>query len=245
MKAGSVSVLFMLITTFICVFAPTLLAAVVVKKYKANWRALFLGAAAFTVAQPLLRLPLLKWLGYKTWFVLFSQSNTLLFLALLGLSAGIFEELSRFIALRVFLKKRLTWANGVVFGLGHGGAEALLLVGLSYVRLLYGLMSGQLVGLLSQTPPYLFLVAGLERVMAISAHVGMTLLVLYAVKSKKIRYLLYAILFHGLLDSPVVTLLSQRGEIWASEGYVAVFAVFALWLTVRFKAILSANKSPV
>ncbi|CAA7602690.1 Putative membrane peptidase family (DUF2324) [Acididesulfobacillus acetoxydans] len=245
MKAVGVSVLFMFITAFICILAPTLLAAVMVKKYKANWRALFLGAAAFTVAQPLLRLPLLKWLGYKAWFVLFSQSNTLLFLALLGLSAGIFEELSRFIALRFFLKKRLTWANGVVFGLGHGGAEALLLVGLNYVGLLYNFMSGRPINFLGQTPPYLFLVAGLERVMAISAHIGMTMLVLYAVKTKKLRYLFYAILFHALIDSPVVVLLSQRGQVWASEGYVAVFAAFALWLTVRFRAILAVKEGPV
>ncbi|TMC55228.1 MAG: YhfC family intramembrane metalloprotease, partial [Chloroflexi bacterium] len=45
----------------------------------------------------------------------------------LGLAAGIFEEVARWVAYRYFLKTTRTWREALMFGTGHGGMEAILL----------------------------------------------------------------------------------------------------------------------
>ena len=41
----------------------------------------------------------------------------------LGFTAGLFEEVGRYLAFTTILKKRLDWKNAVAFGIGHGGIE--------------------------------------------------------------------------------------------------------------------------
>jgi uncharacterized membrane protein YhfC len=242
MGSGS-SIFFMTFSAFICLFLPITLALVIVKKYKADLRVFITGAVVFVVSQPLLRIPIITELGYNTWFVLYIQSNLVLYSIFLGLSAGVFEEVGRFIGLRFFMKKRLSWGNGVVFALGHGGAEAILFAGVTYVKMIFQAITGQASSSASSVPPYLFLVGGMERMLAVVIHAGMTMLVLYSVKHKKMRYLLYAILFHALVDSPL-PILQHSGlnlNIWILEGYVALFALLALVITIKFKAILDRD----
>jgi uncharacterized membrane protein YhfC len=160
------------------------------------------------------------------------------------LSAGIFEEVGRFIGIKFFLKRGLNWENGVVFGLGHGGIEAFLLVGLNYSKVILNVITGQAIKSIVNVPSYLFLFGGIERILAITLHIGMTMLVLYSIKYKKRRYLFYAILFHTLIDSPLL-ILKQVGldlNVWITTGYIAVFAILALIITVKFKATLNKEK---
>ncbi len=244
---SGLSIFFMTVSASICFFLPVTLALFIAKKYKADLRVFIIGAVVFIVSQPLLRIPIITQLGYNTWFILFIQSNLVLYSIFLGLSAGIFEEVGRFIGLRFFLKNRLTWGNGVVFALGHGGAEAILFAGVSYVKMIIQAITGQASSIASTAPPYLFLAGGLERMLAVAIHAGMTMLVLYSVKHKKMRYLLYAVLFHAFVDSPL-PILQHSGlnlNIWTIEGYVALFALLALIITVRFKAILDRDSDEI
>ena len=118
-----------------------------------------LGAACFTVFQLLTRIPLLqfvlpKWAGY----VLFESAQPVWYLLLLSLSAGVFEECGRYLVMRLFLKTGGP-VDAVSFGVGHGGIEAVALVGVSLAYLLF---TG---GYLAQTAESLFL-AGAERLFA-------------------------------------------------------------------------------
>ncbi len=45
----------------------------------------------------------------------------------LGLSAGLFEELSRYAMYRWWAKDARSWGKGLLAGAGHGGIEAILL----------------------------------------------------------------------------------------------------------------------
>ncbi len=235
--------LFISMSALICIVVPAVIAAIMVKKYKASWKAFLVGAIVFTVSQPLLRIPLLKQLENSTDFILFTYSMPVLYFIVLGFSAGVFEETGRYLGLRFFLKDKLSWENGVVFGLGHGGAEAILIVGVNYLQLLFGLMTGQSVDQVANIPSYLFLAGGLERILVVTAHVGMTMLVLYAVKYEKKIYFLYALLFHTLIDI-TIPIMRQAGvhlNVWGSEGCIAVFALFAYLITVKFKAVLERS----
>ena len=100
------------------------------------------GALVFLVSQVVLRMPLLNGVVAKTdWFYNMSVLNPILYAVFLGLTAGIFEEVGRFIGFKTGLKKNRTWYDGIAFGLGHGGIEAILFAGISSIQNLYVIFS--------------------------------------------------------------------------------------------------------
>ncbi|MEI6102278.1 MAG: YhfC family glutamic-type intramembrane protease, partial [Eubacteriales bacterium] len=144
------SLVCIVITLFICLCAPAILALVMIFRRKASWKAFVLGIAVFTVFQLFTRIPLLGILQNTGWFVLFEQTNTVAYILALAFTAGLFEEGGRFIGMRFFMKKNLSWNNGIVFGLGHGGIEAFVLVG---IPILMGVMQGD--SSIAAAQPYL------------------------------------------------------------------------------------------
>ena len=92
-----------------------------------------LGAAGFFVPQMLIRLPILTVLQSQSWFAVFAQNNLFLYSFGLAFTAGLFELAGRF-AVAKLMEKRLTWKRSLAAGLGHGGIEAILLIGMTYVN---------------------------------------------------------------------------------------------------------------
>ena len=58
------------------------------------------------------------------------------FLAFSALTAGLFEETGRWLGYRFLIKKERSWRVGVMYGLGHGGIESILLIGINMAVLL-------------------------------------------------------------------------------------------------------------
>jgi uncharacterized membrane protein YhfC len=161
-------------------------------------------------------------------------------------AAGIFEETGRFLGFKFLLRGRERWEDGVAYGIGHGGIEALLIGGLAAAQNIYMAFmvnAGTLPDALkpyavaiTDTAPYLFLVSGVERMFALALQVGLSLLVLYAVKQKKFRYVLYAVLLHAAVDFPAA--LYQKGvisSILAIEAGLAAVAAVSLYLIIKSK----------
>lgn len=100
------------------------------------------GALVFLVSQVVLRIPLLNGvLAKMDWFYNMSVLNPILYAVFLGLTAGIFEEVGRVIGFEAGLKKNRTWHDGIAFGLGHGGIEAIIFAGISSIQNLYVLFT--------------------------------------------------------------------------------------------------------
>lgn len=240
----TLSLIFMTISTVVCLFAPTALAIVFIKKRGAKWRAFLIGAAVFTVFQILTRVPLLSWMRTTAWFTLFMVTQPVLYILLLAFTAGVFEEVGRFAGIQLLRKPgMLTWDNAFVFGLGHGGIEAFWLIGINYTVAIVQALGGQIPAAVISTPSIYFLLGGLERVLAIAMHIGFTMLVFYAVKQRKPLYLLAAIAAHTVVDA-AVPLLKQAGMslgVWESEGVLAVLAVLMIVVIVRFKPLLKTE----
>ncbi|PKG23375.1 hypothetical protein CWS01_12215 [Niallia nealsonii] len=59
------------------------------------------------------------------------SANPYLFALYGGLAAGIFEEIGRFFAFKLLLKKNHQYRDGLSYGLGHDGIEAILIRGVS------------------------------------------------------------------------------------------------------------------
>lgn len=161
------------------------------------------GALSFFISQLLLRIPLLNAFMAQSFF-LSIRVNTLLYLGILALSAGLFEESARWIAFRL-CKQKPTLCDALLFGLGHGGIEALLLVGLPA---LFQPMSMDLA-----------LWNIWERTMAMVAHCCFTLIIWQGIDTHQKRYLLYAILAHAAFD--FIPLFVGGSALVAVEGWIA------------------------
>lgn len=247
---SSLSIISMVITLLMVFIFPMGLWIYFYKKEKISGIAVLVGAITFIVSQLVLRMPLLQLIQGQSWYEVIGN-NVWLTSLFLSLTAGIFEETGRFLSFKLLLRRKLKWENGIAFGIGHGGIEAILLTGLTYINnIVFSLMinlgafdqiSGTLTSQLSDyivsglinTNPIMFLMAGMERVFAIIAHIAFSIIVLYGVKYRKGVYLVYAIIGHTLLNFPSVILSNYFG-IWA-EAYILLFAVAALFVIKKSK----------
>ena len=237
------SIAFMCISAIVCLFVPAIAAVIIIKKRNARWKAFLIGIAVFAVTQLLIRIPLLNLLQNTAWFQIFTMTQTELYFILLAFSAGLFEEAGRYFGIRLFLKSDLlTWENGIVFGLGHGGIEAFWLAGIPYTSLIAETVAGKNTALLLTTPSAYFLLGGLERILAVLLHIGFSMLVFYAVKQRKTLYLLYAVAAHTLVDAAAVFMAQSGLSAWVLEGILAVFAALAVWLTIKMKSKINESE---
>ena len=164
-----------------------------------------------------------------------------------GLMAGLFEEMGRLIAFRTVLRKYMDRnINAVMYGAGHGGFEAAVILGMTMVNNLmwsYMINSGRTQALtggytgevleqiqtsireLCTTPSWQFLLAGLERILAVIIQIALSVLVWFAVKNKKRRYLFpAAILIHMAVDAGAVLLAQTDVPLPAVEAVIALAA---------------------
>ena len=157
-----------------------------------------------------------------------------------GLAAGIFEETARLVAFRMVLRSETEPVTALSYGLGHGGMEALLVVGTAMVNnLLMGallLQGGQppvelaaAAETLASTPAIMFLWSALERVSALVLHVSNAVLVFAAVRTG--RWVLFpaAILTHAGLNFLAVVSGAYL-PMAATEALILIFALLVgLW----------------
>ncbi len=175
-----------------------------------------------------------------------------------ALAAGIFEETARCLSFRFLMKKSRSAENAVSYGLGHGGCEMLLLMGLTAVNALaliavvnsadsglagipsdisdaidYNLIISQLSGYAKLTMSGA-LVGIFERIVAMVLHVSLSVLVMESVMIKG-RAWLYpaAIIIHALMDVPAV--LYQCGAIPITVCEVIMTVFTAVWAVVAYK----------
>jgi uncharacterized membrane protein YhfC len=154
---------------------------------------------------------------------MFSMTQPVLYALFLGVTAALFEEGGRWIVMTLFMKNKRRVSDGIAFGVGHGGIEAVVFVGIGFI-----------VALLSSTPtpPFETMLGGVERLLTMVLHVGWSVMVLRSVVRKKPFWLLLAILLHTAVDMLAV-LLAQAGiePLWI-EAAILPFVIGLLVYTV-------------
>ena len=193
------------------------------------------------------------------------NANVFLYTIIGALLAGVFEETGRLVAFKTALKNRTNKETGISHGLGHGGFEAMFLMGIVGVQyIVYAVMintgtfdtiidqaaaAGADVSALEALPAQLMSitpVTGLltmgERIFAILLHVGLSIMVFYAVRDKKTRLYFFAMLLHTLFDVPAA--LYQQGilSLYVVEVMIAVYTT-AFFMTV-YKVIYRKDTKP-
>ncbi|MFN2297247.1 MAG: YhfC family glutamic-type intramembrane protease, partial [Anaerolineales bacterium] len=119
-----------LLNALLMIALPVGLGIYLTRRWKTGWRLWWIGAATFVLSQ-IGHIPFTAaagWLLNRTALTdLPLLGQTLINAAFLGLSAGLFEELSRWAMFRFWAKDARSWRTGILTGAGHGGIEAFLL----------------------------------------------------------------------------------------------------------------------
>ena len=238
------------VAIFFTTVVPAALLVVLAVMRKISGLPLLFGALAFFISQIVIRIPLLGILAGQGWFQGF-MAQTVIYLLFLCFTAGLFEESAR-LGGALILKKRRSFKDAVSFGLGHGLCEVIVLIGLANINNLViclilniadptvlALIPADSLQLLKDTfttlNPTDVYWAILERVSAVLFHIFATILVFYAVRSRKWHYYLLAMLAHTAFNA-IAVFLTQLAGIAVSEIVIFVLALLAGFCTLKFSS---------
>jgi len=240
----------------IMIAAPAGLGLLLRRRLRVPWTLFAAGALTYVAAQ-VVHLPLnagltalfrLEWMPKppETWHLPFNA-------AVLGLTAGLCEEVARYLAYRLWIRQARAWPQALMFGAGHGGIESAiagLLVALTLANMLIaqrmgvaalGVPPDQLAGAARQVeafwsmPPYMPLLAAAERLMSILLHLSAAALVLHALRIGQLWPLVAAIAWHAALNAIVILVGASHGPVAAEASLagLSLISVALLWATRR------------
>jgi uncharacterized membrane protein YhfC len=227
----------------------------ILRRYeKVSVRPIIVGAAIFLVFSQVLEKGVLAYVleinqATKEW-----MNNAWLFAGYGALMAGLFEEVGRFLGFKLLLRNHREWKDGLAYGLGHGGFEAILIGTMTVVQyLLFSLwinagtfdrnvgakvpetIATLLKHLLINTPWYMYDFGILERAMAFLIQLAISLFILSGIRNKKRGVLWLAIVLHALVDFPIALYQKQIIPLILVEGLLAIFGGLAVWYIIKTK----------
>lgn len=204
-------------TLLVSLLLPLFISIYLIIRSKSYFKPIIVGVLTFLIFQVFTRIYILQViLPTQVWYILFTYEYPIVYAFLLSLTAGLFEEIGRYIMMKYILRK-MDIKKALAFGLGHGGIEAILFVGIALVLTNPMLIDSQQL-----------LMSGLERFSAIIFHLGFSVLVYQMIfKSKKFN-LLYAISLHTLVNFVSVVLMMNGVNMWIIEGVLFFFAIIMI-----------------
>ena len=241
--AYSVSVLLMLVT-------PVILAVQLRRRFRTPWF-LFLAGSATFIGSQIVHIPLNEWLAD---IGLLSTTGSLAgpplwrTALILGLSAGLCEELARAVGYAL-LRRWRRFEDGLMLGLGHGGIESMVFGGVQVAAMVTSLLALQSVDLgtlnlsadqmtavsqqlevLNRSPLWAAL-PFVERCFAIVAHVILSLLVWQAFAQRKAWYVPLAIAYHTVFNAVAIYVAQQTESVFLIYGtMLLLLAPGLIWL---------------
>ena len=245
---SKLSIAIIIVNMILGVVIPIVLLLYFKKKYKAGTKSFLVGCAVMLLfAMVLEQLAHSVVLGSPAGIVI--QENIWMYALYGSVMAGLFEETGRLLAMRYVLKKEHGNAhNALMYGAGHGGFEMFVILSIGMINnLIYSVMInlGQTQTLLEpldeatrgtlqtafdalvQTPFWLFALSPVERLAAITAQIGLSVIVWYAAAGKKIKGNLFilAILLHAILDGVAVLAAKNGMPLIVVEVFVWLIAI--------------------
>lgn len=210
-------------------------------------------------------MPILTILQTTPAFIAFSTNHLFLFTFMLAFTAGLFELAGRFIVAKL-MRSQLNYQRSFAAGLGHGGIEAMLLIGMTYLNnLLYIFMinggtfdalvaeaaqSGMDVSALwlikdslIQSSPALFLLAGFERILAMICHLAMSLVVSYGIHTgKPLKGALVCLGIHTLIDLSAGINMLLGTVLTQTAAYLLIYTILTAAAAVSVYIILNIRR---
>jgi uncharacterized membrane protein YhfC len=244
-----------LLNGLLMIAMPLALGVYLVRRTGQRWKLFLVGAVLFVASQVLhipfnliVLNPILEQIG-------FGQGDfgaaLVLGALLLGLSAGLFEEITRWLGLRYWIKEARSWSSSLMYGAGWGGMEAIL-VGLAVLwaltqallweqGILQSLIPADQLALVDEqfaaywnTPLFLNLLGAAERSFALMLHLSLSVMVMRVFTHNNRLWLVAAIAWHAFVNTVAVVAITQISAV-ATEAIVAVMGGISLAIIFYLK----------
>lgn len=244
------SIAAMAVSLAVCVGLPVGLCIFMKKVGKASLKSFFLGCGTFVlfalVLEQILHLVVQAVSGT------FFSEHLIAYAVYGGLAAGLFEETGRYVAMKFFIKGRLSKQEAIMYGVGHGGIEAIFIGGMACLsNLLISVMinSGSMeklipvgdtnvqavISQLTGLPAWQFLLTGMERCSAVVLHIVLSYLVYLGVKDQKMRFYFLAVAIHFLVDASVVLAVRYIPVLALELGLMAAVLIMAVLVYAAYR----------
>jgi uncharacterized membrane protein YhfC len=248
------------ITAAFVIVYPICLGVIAHKKLAVGWKYFWFGALVFLVFQLLTRIPLMFALQETVLASLLRTSTTFtwIWVAIGAVTAGLFEEVGRYVGYRLFMgREPKTWSKAVMFGLGHEGLESMVLVGGQIVLTLLSIAilstidlnslpatqrqaAIQQIAAINAQPIWLLLLqAAWGRFWSFPLQVALSVMVLQVFRRRQMYWLFLAILLHALIDFLNSALPRAFGQSIPIEllvsGMLCVFGLLGIWIIWRLR----------
>lgn len=252
------TIVFVIINMLLGIAIPLAAALFFYKKYYASWLSFFTGCAVMLLFALILE-QLVHGLVLGSAMGSTILNSIWLYALYGGLMAGLFEETGRLLAMKLVLRRHHdNNGNALMYAVGHGGFEVFAILTVANLNnLIYSVMlnTGNAQALLApldaanqavlqnafqtlaSTSPFLFLLSPVERLAALLAHIGLSVIVwVAATRPGKIRFYFLAVFLHFALDA-LSAVLSRLGvNMLLVEAAVWVMALVIAAIARKVKA---------
>ena len=242
------------LSVVLMIVIPVVLAVILRRYFQVSWLLFGIGTLTFIGSQ-VVHLPLNKLL---TDMGILPQSATegwalIQMAGILGLTAGLCEELARAVGYAL-LRKFRRFEDGLMLGIGHGGIESMVFGGVLTAATISSLMAlrGQNLQDLGLSPDQMEALTMqiemytrsawsgfgplIERLLAMALHITFSMLVWKAFSKRNAWYVVLAIVYHALVDAIFVVVVIQTSSYLLMESFFAVVILPGLvWLGVQFR----------
>ena len=255
-------------TGVLCIAVPIVLLIVFKNRFRVKAAPFFFGVITFIIFAIVLESFAHEYfLSGTTGLSQAILNNPFLYAIYGGLAAGIFEEFGRFFCMLAVMKRFMYQKeNSIIYGIGHGGMEAIFIGAFTMLQNLmvavvlndygsveaYAGQSGSaegakvvtdLLNTLIDTPASAYILSGIERMAALVLQIALSVLVYKAVIRKKYAYILVPIVLHALID--VIAAFYQTGlvtNLLLLEAIVIIYAIAVAIYAYRQYHLLSYDE---
>lgn len=262
------SLLAMGFTGILCIAIPFVLLLVFKNRFQVKAAPFFFGIITFIIFALVLESFAHEYfLSGTTGLSQAILNNPFLYAIYGGLAAGIFEEFGRFFCMLTVMRRFMYQKeNSIIYGIGHGGMEAIFIGTFTMLQNLmvavvlndYGSVeayAGQagsaegakavtdLLNTLIDTPTSAYILSGVERMAALVLQIALSVLVYKAVIRKKYAYILVPIVLHALID--VIAAFYQTGlvtNLLLLEAIVVIYTIAVAIYAYRQYHLLSYDE---
>lgn len=242
-QVSVLSIAMMAVSAVLALFAPLAIFFILRRRRRMRFLPLLVGAVSFVLFALVLEQLVHGAVFSSAGISAFLKEHWWAYTLYGGLMAGIFEETGRLCSFYFVLRRSPgQLGSALSYGVGHGWIEAVVVGAVPMASSIWmavtlnaggtlpsvpAAMVGEAVSALTGSSPTLFLATGVERVVAVAAHIALSVLVWMAASGRGPWGLFFlSILLHVVINVPAG--LYQSGmltSIWLIEGLTAVLVV--------------------
>jgi uncharacterized membrane protein YhfC len=252
------TVISFLLSLLVQVGFPFALALYYRRRTRASWHVFAYGVLVFAAFQLFTWLPISIYLDATVSPRLGSGWPAFFWMMALAFTTSLVEEVGRWCGYRYLFPRggfRLTWRNGIMYGLGQGSLETVILIaGLTFVYFVaYLILSNVDLNALMQalgseadaslreqiaaivnTSWEQPLIVALERVLAMVHQIAWALLVMQTIIQRQKRWLGFAVLYH-LSIAVIVPGLARLAGFGLAEAANVLLALVSVWIILKLR----------